>query len=55
MNFNHKEISFSSTDGKNTIHAELFVPSDSNIKGVVQISHGMLDYIGRYRLVAEAF
>ena len=55
MNFNHKEISLTSSDGKNTIHAEIFVPSDNNIKGVVQIAHGMMDYIGRYRLVAEAF
>lgn len=54
MNYNHKEISFLSTDGKNTIHAELFIPSDNNIKGVVQIAHGMMDYIGRYRLVAQA-
>ena len=55
MNFNHKEIRLTSSDGKNTIHAEIFVPSDNNIKGVVQIAHGMMDYIGRYRLVAEAF
>ncbi len=54
MNYLHREISFASTDGKNTIHAELFVPSDNNIKGVVQISHGMMDYIGRYKLLADA-
>lgn len=54
MNYIHKDITFPSSDGKNTIHAELFVPSDNNIKGVVQISHGMIDYIGRYTLLAEA-
>ena len=54
MNYNHKEIYFPSSDGKNTIHAELFIPSDNKIKGVVQISHGMMDYIGRYTLLAEA-
>ena len=54
MNYLHKEIYFTSTDGKNNIHAELFIPSDNNIRGVVQIAHGMMDYIGRYKLVAEA-
>ena len=54
MNYIHKDITFPSTDGKNTIHAELFIPSDNNIKGVLQISHGMLDYIGRYKGMAEA-
>ncbi len=54
MNYIHKDITFPSTDGKNTIHAELFIPSDNNIRGVVQIAHGMMDYIGRYALLAEA-
>lgn len=54
MNYIHKDITFPSSDGKNTIHAELFIPSDNNIKGIVQISHGMMDYIGRYALLAEA-
>ncbi len=54
MNYIHKEMTFPSSDGKNTIHAELFIPSDNNIRGVVQISHGMIDYIGRYVLLAEA-
>ena len=53
MNYIHKDITFPSSDGKNTIHAELFIPSDNNIRGVVQIAHGMMDYIGRYKLMAE--
>lgn len=55
MNYIHKDITFPSSDGKNTIHAELFVPSDNNIRGVVQIAHGMMDYVGRYTLMAEYF
>lgn len=55
MNYIHRDITFPSSDGKNTIHAEIFIPSDNIIKGVVQISHGMMDYIGRYTLLAEAF
>ena len=54
MNYIHKDITFPSSDGKNTIHAELFIPSDNNIRGVVQIAHGMTDYVGRYKLMAEA-
>ncbi len=54
MNYIHKDITFPSSDGKNTIHAELFIPSDNNIRGVVQISHGMTDYIGRYKGMADA-
>lgn len=54
MNYIHRDITFPSTDGKNTIHAELFIPSEKNIKCVVQISHGMMDYIGRYALMADS-
>ena len=54
MNYLHKDITFPSSDGKNTIHAELFIPSDNNIRAVVQISHGMMDYVGRYKSMAEA-
>lgn len=54
MNYIHRDITFPSSDGKNTIHAELFIPSDNNIKCVVQISHGMMDYIGRYQGMADA-
>ena len=53
MNYIHRDITFPSADGKNTIHAELFIPSDDNINCVVQISHGMMDYIGRYALMAD--
>jgi alpha-beta hydrolase superfamily lysophospholipase len=54
MNYLHKEIEFPSSDGKNKIHAELFVPSFADVKGVLQISHGMKDYIGRYSVLADA-
>ena len=53
MNYLHKDLTFPSCDGKNTIHAELFVPSDNNIRAVVQISHGMMDYVGRYAGMAD--
>lgn len=55
MNYNHRDITFPSSDGRNTIHAEFFVPSNKQIRAVVQIAHGMIDYVGRYKLLAEAF
>ena len=53
MSYIHKDITFPSSDGKNTIHAELYIPADKEIKAVVQVAHGMIDYIGRYKLLAE--
>ena len=51
--YSFSEIKFPSADGKNTVNAEIYTPKDNNIRGVVQLSHGMLDYVGRYRHLAE--
>ncbi|MBQ7374435.1 MAG: alpha/beta fold hydrolase [Clostridia bacterium] len=53
MNYNLKEFSFPSSDGKNTLHAEIYEPIEGEIKGVVQLSHGMVDHVGRYGELAE--
>lgn len=52
MSYTFKEIEFLSSDGKNTIHAELYIP-DTAPRGVLQISHGMIDYVGRYDTLVE--
>ena len=54
MSYVHKDIELLSTDGKSKLHAELFVPASGVVLGVVQISHGMTDYVGRYKNLAEA-
>ena len=54
MNYLHRDIEFPSKNGVNTIHAELFIPSVADVKGVLQLSHGMTDYIGRYAGLADA-
>lgn len=41
-------ISFKSSDGKNTVAAYIYTCADVQPKGIVQISHGMCEYIGRY-------
>src|SRR6056297_743732 len=36
-----------SADGKTQLHLKKWIPS-KNIKGIIQITHGMLEYIDRY-------
>lgn len=42
-----KEVYLSSTDGKHQLHISIWEPDVPAI-GIVQISHGMLEYINRY-------
>lgn len=42
-----KEISLPSTDGINRLHTVMWKP-EGDIKAILQISHGMLEYIERY-------
>ena len=53
MSYEFKEFSYPSKDGIHKIHAELYVPKEREYKGIVQIAHGMVDYVGRYRALAE--
>lgn len=44
-----KEVySFSSADGVSTIHAVKWTPDNGEVKAVLQITHGMVEYIERY-------
>ncbi len=47
-----QEISYPSSDGKNIIHACVWRPQGL-VKGVVQIIHGMCEYVERYTPFAE--
>ena len=53
MNYNFDEISFPSSDGVHTIYAEIYTPKSVTAKGVVQLSHGMIDYTARYAELAD--
>ncbi len=55
MNYVKKEITYPSSDGKSTVFAEIFVPISGNPRGVVQLSHGMIDHTGRYEALADFF
>lgn len=53
MNYNFSEITFPSRDGVHTIYAELYTPKIRSAKGIVQLAHGMIDYVGRYKKLAD--
>ena len=53
MNYNFSEITYPSKDGKNTVYACLYTPKFCTAKGIVQLVHGMVDYVERYEPLAE--
>lgn len=52
--FTRREFSFSSADGYSTVWGEICLP-EGEPKGILMISHGMIDHIGRYEFVKEYF
>lgn len=46
-------FSFDSKDGKNKIHAVRWIPENGKYRAILQITHGMVEYIERYRDFAE--
>lgn len=44
-----------STDPDTMLHVEIFTPSDMEIKGVIQIVHGMTEHLDRYEELGEYF
>ncbi len=53
MNYNFEELTFPSSDGKNTVYAEIYTPKYRTVKGIVQLAHGMKDYVTRYTELAD--
>ena len=53
MNYTISSITFRSCDEKNTIHGRIYTPISGEIRGVVQLSHGMVDHTGRYEALAD--
>lgn len=46
---------FLSKDGKTIIHYTTWSPDDNNIRGVIQLTHGMTEYMDNYNIIAEFF
>ncbi len=53
MNYNFSEFTFPSKDGVHTVYAELYTPKTRSCKGVIQLAHGMIDYVARYEKLAD--
>lgn len=47
------EWNFDSKDGNTLIHAVRWMPESGEFKAILQITHGMIEFIERYRLFAE--
>ena len=52
MNYTFEKFGVPSIDGIHTLNTEIYAPK-SEAKLVLQISHGMIDYIGRYEALAD--
>lgn len=51
MSYTVTELTYPSSDGKNTIYAKMYIP-EGRILGAVQLSHGMVDHVERYEELA---
>lgn len=50
--YHHSEITYPSSDGIHTITADVFTPVDRYPRAIVQLAHGMTDYVMRYEELA---
>ena len=53
MSYNLSEVTFHSKNETDNIHGYIYEPKDAPVRGIVQLSHGMIDYVGRYEALAE--
>ncbi len=49
-----REFTYASSDGKSHIAAYMFTPAEGSVRAVVQLVHGMCDYVRRYTPMIEA-
>ena len=50
---NFSEFTFPSADGQHSIHCSLWLPDEGQPKAVVQIVHGISEYVNRYDCLAR--
>ena len=48
-----KEFNFPSSDGQTEIHSVVWLPESGKPRAVLQIAHGMMEFIERYEEFAE--
>ena len=54
MSYIVEDVSFPSKNGSSTCRGKIYIPEGKEIKGVVQLSHGMVDHVGRYGELVSA-
>ena len=55
MSYELYEASYPSSDGIHSIHSEIYFPLEKTPQGIIQIAHGMVDYVERYKPLCEFF
>ena len=55
MSYTVSELTFPSKDGLHNVYAEIYLPADGAVKGIIEIVHGMIDYTARYKNLGEYF
>ncbi len=53
MAYNFESVTFPSADGKHTVYTEIYTPKNKTARGIVELSHGMIDHPGRYLTLIE--
>ncbi|MBR6727076.1 MAG: lysophospholipase [Clostridia bacterium] len=51
----YEELTYRSADGESLIHAYIWAPAAGAPRGIVQLSHGMCEYVQRYDAWARRF
>lgn len=54
-NLHCETLTFPSADGKHTVSAVLYTMPDVPVRAVIQLSHGMCEYVRRYAPMAEFY
>ena len=50
-----EEFTYPSSDGINTVHACVWIPQDTEPRAIIQLAHGMCEYVARYDEWARRF
>ncbi len=53
-NYSVSNVRFTSSDGKSRVHGWVYAPTEANAVALLQLSHGMCEYIGRYQWFMES-
>ena len=53
-NYSLSNVRFTSSDGKSRIHGWVYAPTECEAVALLQLTHGMCEYIGRYHWFMEA-